>query len=277
MHRPMLPRLVVLAAVCLALFHAMPLGADEKKKPVPLRDRLNERISIDFKDSNIFQDQKTLIQEALDWLADRYGLTYELNEKAFEIGGGKADDRLKEPLLGKGPFPAIKEVALSTVLQKIISRMPSDGGTSPAWMLRKDHIEITTFDALITEIYGNETGPYLTLVNVDFLKRPLDEALKDLADRSDVNVVVDARVEDKVSKTLVTAQFTNTPVDTAARLIADMADLKIFLVDNVIYVTTPERAAAMEAEQERQIEKGRRKGPRVGQGRYYTGKGPGGP
>jgi hypothetical protein len=77
----------------------------------------------------------------------------------------------------------------------------------------------------------------------------LDEALQDLATRTGFSIVVDVRTADK-KQTQVTANLANVPLDTAVLLLADMADLKPVLLDNVFYVTTPENAAKLRAEQE---------------------------
>ena len=103
---------------------------------------------------------------------------------------------------------------------------------------RKNHIEFTTKQALIKEIWGGHPGPYLPLVNAAFEKKPLEEVLKELADQTEYNIVLDARAAEQ-GKTDVSARFANTPLDTAAALLADMADLKTAIRDNVVYVTTP--------------------------------------
>ena len=47
------------------------------------------------------------------------------------------------------------------------------------------------------------------------------------------------------------AQLNNVPTDTAVRLLANMAGLSVARLDNVLYVTTRENAAAAQADQER--------------------------
>src|SRR5438128_718559 len=83
---------------------------------------LTTTVHIPPEEGKLFEDGKTTVNEALLWLSMRYKFAIEVNEKAFEIAGGKAEDRLNEPLLGKGPFPIFMDVSLATVLQKILSR-----------------------------------------------------------------------------------------------------------------------------------------------------------
>jgi hypothetical protein len=113
-------------------------------------------------------------------------------------------------------------------------------------VLRKDGIEVTTNQALRAKVWGpTYTGPHLPLVHAAFDKKPLGEALRDLAEQAEYNIVVDRRAGDSAA-TLVSARFVNTPLDTAVAFLADMADLAIFQQDNVIYVTSPDGAAALD-------------------------------
>jgi hypothetical protein len=100
--------------------------------------------------------------------------------------------------------------------------------------------------------------PMLPLIQAEFEKRPLEEALKELASSAQVNIVVSAGAAEK-AKLPVTASLLNVPVDTAVRILADMADLKPVLIDRVLYVTTRENAARLQEELDR--ETGRRLEP----------------
>jgi hypothetical protein len=91
-------------------------------------------------------------------------------------------------------------------------------------------------------------------------QRPLEQALKTLATRTGFTVVLDVRAGEK-GKTPVTAAFKNVPLDTAVRLLADMADLRSVLIDNTLYVTSPENADRMIADQSHHL-----LGPLGGQG-----------
>jgi len=89
-----------------------------------------------------------------------------------------------------------------------------------------------------------------SLLSIDFEKRPLHLALRDIAEQQGINIIVDARVGEK-ALIPVTAAMDNVLVDTAVRLLADMADLKAVTVTNVIYVTTKANAQVMEKEQQK--------------------------
>ena len=96
------------------------------------------------------------------------------------------------------------------------------------------------------EVWGPQPqGPYLPLVHASFDRRPLEEGLRELAEQSGFNVLLDARAGEK-GKLAVSGQLLNAPLDTAVRFLADMADLRAVTRDNVIYVTTPENAGNLQ-------------------------------
>jgi len=80
-------------------------------------------------------------------------------------------------------------------------------------------------------------------INVDFDNVPLGKAVKELAARYGVNVVVDPRaVKSKAADNPVTLKVDDVPFEAAIRLLCEMADLKPARMGNVIFVTTEARA-----------------------------------
>jgi hypothetical protein len=211
---------------------------------------------------NGFDDPKLTLLEVLDNLAKRHDLAFDINEAAFKAGG--LQDVGKSEIVGT-PIPALNDVRLSTVLRKILNRVPAESGA--VYLVRRDVIEITTGAFLEAEIFGQASqGPRLPLVHANLDKKPLDEALKELADQADFNVLLDNRAAE-MAKTPVSGKFTNTPLDTAVRLLADMADLRHVHLDNVLYVTTKENAAALETRLEKEKNKeGDEPAPRMRKG-----------
>jgi tetratricopeptide (TPR) repeat protein len=84
-------------------------------------------------------DPKFSLGEALDFLADRFDLTFDVNEAAFKAE--MVDDVLSKPVAEKA-IPKMFNVSLETVLRRILSRVPSTSGTT--YIIRRDVIEITT-------------------------------------------------------------------------------------------------------------------------------------
>jgi hypothetical protein len=228
-----------------------------ESKPEPLPSKLAKPVKFDGWDA----DPKMTFQEALDALAKDHGLTFNVNEAAFRTE--MVDDVLIKPVAERA-MPKMNNATLSTLLQKLLARIPCSSGT--AYLLRRNVIEITTFAAVRSEVWGADyPGPFLPLVSADLQKRPLDEALKELADQADFNVLLDPRAGEK-AKAAVTARLANMPLDTAVRLLANMAELKSYQVDNVLYVTTPENAARMEEEKQKAAQANDTP-PRLGSGR----------
>jgi hypothetical protein len=187
-------------------------------------------------------DPKSTLAEVLDKLSDLYDINFDINDRAFKFE--QVMDVAKTEVAIPERIPAMKNVRLVTVLRKVLARVPVPSGAT--FCVRSDRIEITTGTFQATEIWGKYGGPHLPLVNATLEKCPLEDAVKELAEQSEFNVVLDNRAAEK-SKTPVSARLLNTPLDTALRLLADMADLRSVHLDNVLYVTTKENAAALEA------------------------------
>jgi len=304
--RRIAPLLLALAAAGVWL-----APATEAKEPHPvvqLAKKLAE--PVDFPG---IDDPKATLQEVLEFLAQKNGVRFDINEKAFqaEMGGLAgvkaprrgdpdlalvlADDKPAQPgkpgpadkpkppskapapppaaanagdiastPVAEKPIPKMTHVRLSTVLKKILERVPSMSGAT--YVLRRDGIEITTEAAKTAEFRNpadhapsipEGVDPLtipptpLHLVQAEFDKRPLDEALKELADATDCTVVLDVREKEK-AKT-VTATLINVPLDTAVELLANMAGLQVVSRDRVLYVTTKENADAMAKELRRRV------------------------
>jgi hypothetical protein len=210
----------------------------------PLPAKFSRRVKFEGID-----DPKTTLGDALDKLAKQFDLTFDVNEKAFKFE--QVMDVLKTEVANPNPIPPMKNVRLDTVLRKLLGRVPVVSGAT--YLLRENHVEITTNNFVVPEICGSvpNSVPRLPLVWATLDKVPLEDALKDLAEQADFNVMLDNRAAEK-GKTPVTARLRNTPLDTAVRLLADMADLRAVHLDNVLYVTTKENAGAMDARLEKE-------------------------
>jgi hypothetical protein len=235
-----------LLGVCLLLSSiSFSPGAAPAPPAPPPAEALPARLAKPTK-LDAIDDPKTTLAEVLDVLRDRLDIAIEVNEDAFKDDG---QDALKANIAANRPLPKMTNVRLDQALNKILSRVPHPSGVT--FLVRRDHLEITTWQAAKSEIWGpSYVGPFLPLVHATFDKKPLDQALKELADASATpgfNIVLDSRAADKARETQVTARLLNTPLDTAVRLLADMAELRPVLLDNVVYVTTRENAAYLNA------------------------------
>jgi hypothetical protein len=225
---------VVLALGAGAWAAPAPAGAREKSNE--LADALNRTVKCGG-----FEDPKTTLIEALDILANRYDLPFDINETAFKFE--MLPDVAKTEIAQPNAIPEMT-APLGAVLKKVLARVPVPSGAT--YVVRRDTIEITTVEALRKEIWGEDyRGPMLPLVRSNFEKLPLRDALRELAQQAEYNIVLDSSVDDEAAKTPVTARLRNAPLDTAVRLLADMAGLRVVQTANVLYVTTPEKAEAL--------------------------------
>lgn len=190
-----------------------------------------------------FDDPKTTLTEALESLSIAHGITFDVNDTAFryEQVGDVGKIEIAQP-----PIPPLS-TALAGVIRKILSRIPVPSGAT--FLLRRDRIEITTGQFSRREIWGRrEEGPFLPVVQVILEKRSVQEALKELALQADYNILLDSSIEQDKTPAL-SAELYNVSLDNAVRLLARMANLAVVQQENVLFVTTPERAAALPKEQ----------------------------
>lgn len=217
-------------------------AAPPTKEPPSPAARLMQRVDFDG-----IEDPRVTLSEALEKLTKMYDISFAINEMAFKNEQLQVE---KTEVVGmSGPIPAMKHAPLSRVLRAVLSRIPVGSGAT--YLVRSDHLEITTGSFQRAEIWGKFGGPYLPLVNATLEKIPLDEAAQRLADQAEFNVMIDSRVGEK-AKTPVSARLLNTPLDTALRLLCDSADLQTIHLDNVLYITSKANAHAWEARLEKE-------------------------
>ncbi len=208
------------------------------------------------------------LSKALEFLTKTYGVPFEVDEAALKTAG--EPDVLAAPV-AEQRLPKMKGVRLETVLRRLLARVPSAEGLT--YLMRRDAVEVTTTAAARQEVWGPDyEGPFLPLVHGRFDGQSLPDALKNLADQADFNVVIDARVLEKAQAAKVTARLSNTPLDTAVALLADMADLKPVLTDNLLYVTSRENAVRLEEKRKQQRDTDPNAVPRIGGGRSSPGR-----
>jgi RNA polymerase sigma factor (sigma-70 family) len=197
-------------------------------------------------------DPGITLQEALNKLGKQFNINFEINDKAFELD--QVNNDVGATLIaGSKPIPPMRNASLASVLRIILARVPAPSGA--VYILRPDSVEITTTVALLRELgiaRNSPAGfpPVIPLVWDVFEETPISKALIRVTEQTPFTVIVDSSVKDKV-KLNATAQFNNVPVDTAVRLLANMADLSMVKLDNVFYLTTPEKAKRLREEHQR--------------------------
>ncbi len=217
-----------------------PAKADTPQESQVVRQarQLREKLALSVTlDKGVEADTK--FQDSLDFLSDRYALNLLLDKQAFRDDLGL--DQVAEM---KVTLPVMKEVRLSTVLRMLTANV---GGT---YLVMSDHILITTPQRARPEEWLGANRNRAPTVTVDFDKRPLEDALKELSSLTGINILLDLRVSES-AKTPVTVTLSNAPLDTAVQLLADMAGLGFVTVDGMLFVTSQEHAFHLKEERER--------------------------
>jgi hypothetical protein len=176
-------------------------------------------------------------KDALQHLSDRHEVTILIDTQAFKNEtGSNIEDQLVR-------LPRMVNVRLSTVLRLLLEQVHA------TYLVRSDYIEVTSLERSRPERWHEYEvrRPMLPLVNADLDRQPLDEALEELSNASDISIIIDKRVTKDARTTSVTATLKNVPLDTAVRLLADGAGLGAVLVDNVLYVTSKGNAEIVHA------------------------------
>lgn len=217
-------------------------AAPEEKRPPSMIQKLNQRVNYPG-----IEDHKATLNDALDQISKLYGVSFDINDAAFKMDGLMEVGRTE--VANPTPVPEIKNARLDRVLRILLRRIPVPSGAT--YYVRGDHIQITTGTFQSRAIWGSYGGPHLPLVNIVLDKSPLEDAVRELSELTDFNIVIDTRAGEK-AKTPVSARFLNTPLDTALRLLTDMSDLRAIHIDNVLYITTRENAASLEARLEKE-------------------------
>lgn len=134
-------------------------------------------------------------------------------------------------------------VRLDTVLGNICEQLEA------VVLVRNEFVAIVPRGAALRELNFQiaDDHPVPPIVYQFLTKTPLQKALKQLTEQTNVNIVLAPEVEAK-SDVLITAKLVNVPIDAAVQVLADMAGLKAVRRANVFLITTKEQANEIEAE-----------------------------
>src|SRR5262249_17874203 len=85
-----------------------------------------------------FDDPDTKIDDVLKYFTRAYGIEFDINEQAFK---DEMIENVREKPIGK-VIDKMRNVSLSTVLRKVLERIPTPTGTT--WVIRNGVVEVTT-------------------------------------------------------------------------------------------------------------------------------------
>ena len=112
-------------------------GANIPERSYELRETLNKPVNFEG-----IKDRKTTLEDALSFLEQAYGVKFVINERAFKAEN--LPDIGKTQVANPDDIPPMHNVALGTVLKKILSRIPVPAPAEATWLIRREVIEITT-------------------------------------------------------------------------------------------------------------------------------------
>lgn len=245
----------------------------EKDPPKPgevarkARRALVQYVSVDAIKPN------TPFKDAVETLSERFRIPIEIDNRAFEaIGVQKADEQPVE-------LPKMTNVRLGTVLKRLAAQVKGDQYTG-AYLVRPTGVSMTTTYHQWLEggadpmMYGggsadpnnNQPGAGLgvdddqpivarelgyfgtyrrmtAVVHLEYERLPLVDALRDLADDTGYDILIDPRIADK-ARAPITLGLNAVWLDNAINLMTESADLDWYWMDKVAFVTSKEHAKA---------------------------------
>jgi hypothetical protein len=162
------------------------------------------------------------------------GLPIIVDQQSFKDANPEAGDIYESPV--KFP-PRPLKMTVATALQIALSQVATADTT---FVIRHGTVLITTAKQQRLETRLKQT------VTADFDRRPLEDAIYELAEQTGVSIQVDSRALKDKQNTQVTAVFRNdTSLRDALVMLADMIGLQVVELSSGVYVTSPSNAEAL--------------------------------
>jgi hypothetical protein len=134
-------------------------------------------------------------------------------------------------------IPSIpKKMAIITVLRLAMTQIPTQNAT---FLIRRGQVVITTHSAASIRHLLQEN------VTVAFVNAPLPDALTVIGYHTGLSITLDQAsiVKEKLKLPPVSATFANNvSAESALATLAELTGLKMLVLGDVVYITTPERA-----------------------------------
>jgi hypothetical protein len=176
------------------------------------------------------------LKDTLQFLSERYDLSIFVDNEAFKTMLNAPDVENANVKLAK-----VRGVKLRRALSMLLAQLQAD-------FLEQDGMVVVLPQIFFTNPEYLRKLP----VRASFTRKPLHDALEELADATGVSVVIDQRAVEK-AQTPVSANLMNISLEAAVRILADMADLKAVPIGNMLYVTSPENAKSWRHEADQTI------------------------
>lgn len=189
------------------------------------------------------------LQEVLQQVSKKTGIRFSLDMNAASMFG------MDRPVMafpmggviggGPGVPPGFGGVAQQTTLK--INDLPLGRGLSQFLQQRNMAYVIQGNKLLVTNEQLAQVLLMKQTVDVNADKTSLQSSLQNLTKKTGANILIDPTVA-KQAQDPVTLKLDNISLETAVRLLAFQANLKSVRVDNLIMVTTAEKAKLLPAE-----------------------------
>ncbi len=167
-------------------------------------------------------------------LGKKVGLPILVDQKGFKDVDPEAPD-IYESQVKFPPYP--KTMTVATALNHALSQVPTGEAT---YVIRRGMIVITSAKQNRIENSLKQT------VLGDFVRKPLDEVIQELAEQTGVSIQLDSRAVKDKQNIQVTALFRNdTSLRDALVMLADMAGLQVVELSTGVYVTSPANAETL--------------------------------
>jgi hypothetical protein len=196
---------------------------DRSSTPREVRAKLTKR----FNFTGVQAD--TPLKEGLDILANTFEVTILIDKEGYR------NIRTQDPETLPLNLAKMDQVPFRTVLRAMLEQTSSD------YLIDSDGTIRIVPEAVYTERLLKQS------LTESFERRPLNQVLRDLADRFSVSIVVDERRAGEKVKAPVSADFKDVSLGTVLTQLADMAELRAVGMGRTIYVTTPENAKSVTA------------------------------
>jgi RNA polymerase sigma factor (sigma-70 family) len=204
--------------------------------------------------------ENTTLRDALNHLSNKFDVTIRIDPAAFARYGIEQPFKLYEQQVS---LPIVRGLTFGEALRDLLSQVNPENTVRglPTYVVKGSQIVIVP--AFLTP-YAGAVGaervvgdrPILNTdiieeqylgepVSIDYQEKPLADVLRDLADMTGANIVLDNRQND-TGKTPITVTLQQVRLYKALQVIADMADLQPVALHNVYYVTRPDNAKRLE-------------------------------
>lgn len=242
-------RTFALLAICAALAEAHAAPKADEKPTAPPRVVIEKEITEELErvvDFAVIDDPKTTLRDTLEHYRDKHkmlvGVRFVYNNAAFGLDDPKD---VGDTVVGK---LEAGRMSVGQRLRSLLSRVPSS--PPAAFLVRRGRIEVTPADAVRAELGlpritagKGEVAEFVPplVFYLEAKESSLSGLCEKIAERCEVNVVIDPRVKEKAD-TKLTATVRNAPAAAVLEVLADMAGLAVVRKTNVYYITSPENA-----------------------------------